>query len=154
MSSPNRTFALTCAAAVIAAATVVADTPQAGQTRQTRAVPVKIAGCIDRLLPAGAPPKAPELYKLINTQPGRTQVSGGDTTSRPPQPPVVLDAEYLLVGVKPMDFAKYQNQRVEVTGIAGMTQPPAGTKAGDLPKRTLTITDVQVLATECKATER
>ena len=76
-----RTCAAACVATLLAGLTVAAQntTPQ-----QSRAVPVKIAGCVERLLPAGSPPDTPAMYKLINTQPGRTQVSGGDTTSRPP----------------------------------------------------------------------
>ena len=146
-----RTCAAACVATLLAGLTVAAQntTPQ-----QSRAVPVKIAGCVERLLPAGSPPDTPAMYKLINTQPGRTQVSGGDTTSRPPQPPAVLDPEYLLAGAKPIDFAKYQNQRVEVTGIATATKAPASTKAADLPKQTLTVTDVQVTSTECRSAPR
>ncbi len=124
---------------------------QATTPQQTRAVPVKIAGCVERVAPApaGAAANAPARYKLINTQPGRAEVSGGDTTSRPPQPPAVLDPEYLLVAAKPIDFVKYQNQRVEVTGIATPTKPAAGAPA-DLPKQTLTVSAVQVTSTECR----
>ena len=148
MPAPLRNCAALCVAMLFATLTLTA---QGTTQQQTRAVPVKIAGCVERLLPAGSPPNTPAMYKLINTQPGRAEVSGGDTTSRPPQPPAVLDPEYLLASAKPIDFAKYQNQRVEVTGIATATKAPAssGQMAG-LPKQTLTITDVQVMATECK----
>jgi hypothetical protein len=142
-----RTSAAACVAVLLSGVTLPAQDPA---PQQTRAVPVKIAGCVERLMPAGTPPSAPAMYKLINTQPGRAEVSGGDTTSRPPQPPAVLDPEYLLAGAKPIDFAKYQNQRVEVTGIATATKPGAAAQLPDVPKQTLTVSAVQVVGTECK----
>ena len=151
MPAPLRPFVVACAAMLLASVTLTAQntTPQ-----QTRAVPVKIAGCVERVLPAGAPPNTAAMYKLINTQPGRAEAGGGDTTSRPPQPPTVLDPEYMLASAKPMDFAKFQNQRVEVTGIATATRAPAsGGQMSELPKQTLTVTDLQVTSTECKVTQ-
>lgn len=144
----RHTFAVLCASVIVSGAILSA---QATPPQQTRVVPVKIAGCVERVAPApaGTPEKSPVLYKLINTQPGRAEVSGGDTTSRPPQPPAVLDPEYLLAAAKPIDFVKYQNQRVEVTGIASPTKAPAGAPA-DLPKQTLTVSAVQVTSTECR----
>ena len=146
MAALLRTCAAAGAATLFAGATLVS---QASTPQQTRVVPVKIAGCVERVMPATAPANAPALYKLINTQPGRAEVSGGDTTSRPPQPPAVLDPEYLLAAAKPIDFVKYQNQRVEVTGIASQTKPVAGAPP-DLPKQTLTVSAVQVTSTECR----
>ena len=148
MAALLRTCTAACIATLFSAVTLFS---QATTPQQTRVVPVKIAGCVERVAPApaGTPEKSPVLYKLINTQPGRAEVSGGDTTSRPPQPPAVLDPEYLLAGAKPIDFVKYQNQRVEVTGIATPTKAPAGAPA-DLPKQTLTVSAVQVTSTECR----
>ncbi len=148
MAALLRTCTIACIATLFSAVTLFS---QATTPQQTRVVPVKIAGCIERVAPApgGATPTAPALYKLINTQPGRAEVGGGDTTSRPPQPPSVLDPEYLLAAAKPIDFVKYQNQRVEVTGIASPTKASAGAPA-DLPKQTLTVSAVQVTSTECR----
>jgi hypothetical protein len=150
MSASLRTFAAACSVALFAGLTLAAQaTPPQQQTRAV--VPVRIGGCIERVaMPAGKPPvTSPVMYKLINTQPGRTDASGGDTTSRPPQPPAMLEPEYFLASVKPIDFSKYQNQRVEVTGVTSPTKAPEGAP-DDLPRQTLTASAVQVTGTECR----
>ena len=153
MPASLRTFVVASAAMLLVNVTLTA---QATPPQQTAAVvPVRIAGCIERVaMPAGKPPvTSPVLYKLINTQPGRTDATGGDTTSRPAQPPATLDPEYFLASVKPLDFAKYQNQRVEVTGITSPTKPLAGAP-DDLPRQTLTASAVVVTGTECRGGSR
>lgn len=148
VSGPNlgaRTTALPGFADALAASASTANAP----TQEARAVPVRIVGCVERM-PAGTDPTRPVMFKLINTQAGPSVMRSGDTTSRPAQAPAVLDPEYLLAAAKPIEFAKHQNQRVEVTGITTRTNVPGANPAAQFPKQTLTVSDLRVIGTECK----
>ena len=146
MPSRLEVSALACVFGLAAALTVDA---RPADLQDARALPVKIVGCVERV-PAGVS-SASVMFKLMNTQPGQATAAGGDTTSRPPQPPAVLDPEYLLAAAKPIEFAKYQNQRVEVTGVTTPTKAVASNSQAQLPKQTLTVSDLRVIGTECKS---
>jgi hypothetical protein len=104
-----------------------------------------------------APPAAKQAtYKLIDTQPGGgspvTDPSGRLISVPRAKAPDVVDPQYWLAGPASVDFAKYQNQRVEIIGtVTRPAQTPVPqTAPPDAPKALLTVTDIRVVSTECK----
>jgi hypothetical protein len=144
--------------------------PTASPQAATAQKPVAIIGCVERALPVpddpsrtgppvGAPPSTPaRAYKLIDTQPGGgspvTDRAGRVISTPPAEAPAVVDPQYWLAGPATMDFATYQNQRVEIIGTLSPADGPAAVGAQappqDAPKSTLTAASVRVISTECK----
>jgi len=85
-------------------------------------------------------------YKIMDVQPGGTG-----------QKPMTLAAEYHIVGPDSIAFAKFENQRVELTGSISAApaqtpaQPPARGQRAQAPLlSTFTVTALKVVSTECK----
>ena len=157
-------------AGLILAAGAAVQEPQSAKQAAT-GPRVAIIGCVDRVAPAvtgdpvsTTPPTARQsaaaatpAYKLIDTQPGGgspvIDASGRVISAPTAKAPEVTDPQYWLTGPATIDFAKYQNQRVEIVGTLGaptgaptvQTTPPA-----DAPKSVLTAISVRVISTECK----
>jgi hypothetical protein len=143
---------------VIAAAVVVSigfASVRAQQTGRASQPPpiVGVVGCVDRLLPPAAPnattdpaPVPPPRYKLVDVQPG--------PSPDPRQPPIVPGLEYEIVGPATMEFSKYQNQWVELTGTIGLPAPAAAKSAAGRgqprPLPVLTVLTLKVVTNECK----
>jgi hypothetical protein len=143
---------------------------QEPQTNQAAAASPQVAiiGCVDRAVPTlpddptrTTPPPGGQrpaaAYKLIDTQPGGgspvVDATGRVLSTPPAKGPEVVEPQYWLAGPPTIDFAKYQNQRVEIIGslkpsdratTAQATTPP------DAPKTVLTATSLRVVSTECK----
>jgi hypothetical protein len=157
--------------AYLLAAGAAAQQPQTAQ--EAAAGPqVAIIGCIDRAAPAAAddparttPPPAGQAaqpparaYKLIDAQPGGgspvVDPSGRVVSTPPAKAPDVVEPQYWLTGPPTIDFAKYQNQRVEIIGTLKAASTTATTvqttPSPDAPKTVLTAASVRVVSTECK----
>jgi hypothetical protein len=146
--SPINAIAVSCAFLI---GTSMAQQPPTSTPQTTPgAGVVSLVGCVERS-PAiqGAPATAPATYKLIEVQPGATTRMG-----------VKPDSQFLLASstslASPIDFAKFQNQRVEVTGTLTPATPakanpqgkPGEVAAEALP--TLVLTSLKTVSTECK----
>lgn len=133
------------------------STPSPQQTASKPAV-VSLIGCVERVMPAqparGTTQPAPQAtaYKLIDVQPG----TGTSANLKPGSEFLLTVATSLTT---PIDFGKFQNQWVEVTGTISPAPPPKvnppGTtrpagEASPAPLPTLTTTAVKVVSTECK----
>ena len=149
----------TVVAAGFLATGLLAQQPSTANPQETASKPavVSLIGCVERVTatpPArGTTPPAPQVatYKLIDVQPG----AGTTATLKP-------GSQFLLTvataPATPIDFGKFQNQWVEVTGTISPVPPakgnpqatprPAGDAAAALP--TLATTAVKVVSTECK----
>ena len=163
MTPVFRPFAAALVAGGIVVASAAAQNPPQTTTPQTATAqkPVAIIGCVERALPAAGEPtetaQPARTYKLIDTQPGGgspVMDRTGRVVSTPPaEAPPVVDPQYWLAGPTTIDFAKYQNQRVEIIGTLSPAQTvvsqPA-TPPQDAPKSVLTVTNVRVVSTECK----
>jgi hypothetical protein len=174
MTPVLRFFAATAiAAGVVVTQAAAQDPPQTATPQTARAqAPVAIIGCVERALPPlpddpsrTTPPPvgaqqsaAPDRsYKLIDTQPGGgspvMDATGRVVSTPKAEAPAVVDPQYWLAGPATIDFAKYQNQRVEIIGHLSPIATPGVTPATpphEAPKSLLTATSVRVVSTECK----
>ena len=158
-------------AGLILAAGAAVQEPQSAKQAAT-GPQVAIIGCVDRIAPAltgdpasPTPPPARQAvaapatpaYKLIDAQPGGgspvVDASGRVISAPTAKAPEVTDPQYWLTGPATIDFARYQNQRVEVVGTlaAPATTPTVQTTPPpDAPKSVLAAISVRVVSTECK----
>ena len=130
------------ASALVAGAAVSAQTPR---PTATPAPVVVLIGCVELMKPVtpsnSAAPVVPT-YKIMDVQPGGAG-----------QKPMTLAAEYHIVGPDSIAFAKFENQRVELTGSisAAPAQTPARRQRAQTPSlSTFTVTALKVVSTECK----
>ena len=149
---------LTAVVAALLATGPVAQQPSPTSPQQTasKAPVVSLIGCVERV--AATPPvrgisqPAPQApaYKLIDVQPGT-----GPTAD------LRADSQFLLTVstplTTPIDFGKFQNQRVEVTGTISLVPsatvnppPTARPTVETTPLPTFATTAVKVVSTECK----
>jgi len=134
------------ASAVVAGAAVSAQTPR---PTPTPAPVVVLIGCVELMTPVTPTnPATPAVatYKIVDVQPGGAG-----------QKPMTLAAEYHIVGPDSIAFARYQNQRVELTGSisAAPAQAPApppgrGQRTQTPLPSTFMVTALKVVSTECK----
>jgi hypothetical protein len=147
MTRVLRMTGIAVAAAFVAGAVTTEPQRALAQTPRPTAAPVLVLlGCVERVAPAtpASNPTAPVVptFKIMDVQPGGTG-----------QKPTTLATEYLVVGPETIQFSKFQNQWVEVTGsITAATSappPPARGQRGSALS-TFTVTALKVVANECK----
>ena len=156
------TLTASVAAAVLALGPL-SQQPPATPAQQPASKPavVSLIGCVERVAtPTPTPPAAGTAqpasqrpaYKLIDVQPGP-----GTTTSWKTDSQFLLSVSPTLT--TPIDFGKFQNQWVEVTGTmspgpaAKVTPQPTPTPkptAEPAPLLTFTTASVKMISTECK----
>ena len=150
---------------VVVAAALLAPAPLAQQSSipsqpqtASKAAAVSLIGCVERVTPAqpargtAQPTPQASAYKLIDVQPG----TGTSANLKPGSEFLLTVATSLAT---PIDFGKFQNQWVEVTGTISpapppQVNPPGSTRpaggASPAPLATLTTTALKVVSTECK----
>jgi len=137
------------AAAVVDGAVTTGQRAWAQTPRPSAAPVLVLIGCVERMPPAtpATNPTAPVVptFKIMDVQAGGTG-----------QKPATLAPEYLVVGPETIQFSKFQNQWVEVTGsitaAPAAPTPARGQRGAALS--TFTVTALKVVATECKGTGR
>ena len=142
------------AAALLATGALAQQRPATSPQQTSKPAVVSLIGCVERVtaMPSARgttqPTPTVPAYKLIDVQPG----AGSTLTMKP-------DSEFLLTVstslTTPLELGKFQNQRVEATGMISPQPPETVTTrpAGQNPAaalQTFTTTSVKVVSTECK----